>query len=229
MTWTYPLAEDGNVALLGELVHPEGVIALGLAANLVGARTLARSSLNEGFDAVRRSFVHGWENWGRVLDIPDAPPELERAAYLSASRAAHACRSLVSRRHRRQPQRALGQHQRQHRRLSPGVDARHRGGEPRAARHRPARRCAPHARLSLGHPARRRRLEPELLSRRRAVLGRQAARRGRLPDPSRRQAARAGRAARRARRGRRWCGARRPTSPRTDRSARRTAGRRTRA
>jgi glucoamylase len=84
MTWAYPLAEDGNVALLGELGAIEGVIALGLADTIVGAHTLAASSLTEGFDTIRRYFVHGWETWGRMLDIPEAPPAIERAAYLSA-------------------------------------------------------------------------------------------------------------------------------------------------
>jgi glucoamylase len=84
MTWTYPLAEDGNVALLGELAAVEGVIALGFAETIVGAHTLAASSINEGFDTIRRFFVHGWETWGRMLDIPDAPPAIVRAAYLSA-------------------------------------------------------------------------------------------------------------------------------------------------
>src|SRR3546814_7781071 len=60
MCWTYGEALDGNVALMGELVAMEGVLALGLADSLAGARTLARSSLCEGFGAVRRCRSITW-------------------------------------------------------------------------------------------------------------------------------------------------------------------------
>ncbi|HUH92194.1 MAG TPA: glycoside hydrolase family 15 protein [Casimicrobiaceae bacterium] len=85
MSWTYPSAEDGNVALLGELAHPEGVLALGFADTVRGAQTLAASSLHEGFEASRRDFVAAWEAWGRALRIPDAPPAIRAEAYLSAA------------------------------------------------------------------------------------------------------------------------------------------------
>jgi len=85
MTWTHPLAEDGNVALLGELTRCEGVLALGFADGVQGAETLARSSLHEGFDSIRRRFVTGWDAWGKRLRIPDAPPAVEHEAYLSAA------------------------------------------------------------------------------------------------------------------------------------------------
>ena len=84
MTWTYPEATDGNVALLGELHANEGTLALGFADNLEGARTLARSSLSEGFDPIRQRFVEGWQEWGKTLVIPDAPAAIRREAYLSA-------------------------------------------------------------------------------------------------------------------------------------------------
>ena len=84
MCWRYDAALDGNVALTGELAAAEGVLALAFADSIEGARTLARSSLYQGFDSVRRSFIAGWETWAQGLVIPDAPEEIRREAYLSA-------------------------------------------------------------------------------------------------------------------------------------------------
>ena len=85
MTWTYATAHDGNVALMGELVANSGNLALGFAETLEGARTLARSSLADDYDGVRRIFTDQWEDWGKTLDIPLASPELKREAELSAA------------------------------------------------------------------------------------------------------------------------------------------------
>ncbi len=85
MTWTYTEALDGNVALLGELRANEGTLALGLSDSITGARTKARSSVIVGYPTVRERFIEGWQEWGRRLVIPDAPADIERAAYLSAA------------------------------------------------------------------------------------------------------------------------------------------------
>src|SRR5262249_49332159 len=53
MTWTWREALDGNVALIGELSANEGTLALGLSTTIAGARTKARSSLSEGYQAIR--------------------------------------------------------------------------------------------------------------------------------------------------------------------------------
>lgn len=84
MRWCFREALDGNVALTAELAASEGVLALAFADSLDGARTLARSSLYEGFGSVRRAFVARWKTWARGLTIPDAPEEIRREAYLSA-------------------------------------------------------------------------------------------------------------------------------------------------
>jgi glucoamylase len=84
MSWTHAEATDGNVALLGELQANEGTLALGFAETLEGARTLARSSLSEGYRSIRRRFIEGWQEWGKTLVIPDAPADIKREAYLSA-------------------------------------------------------------------------------------------------------------------------------------------------
>lgn len=67
MLWTWREASDGNVALMREFAASEGVLALAFAEPIEGARTLARSSLRQGFDAVRRSFVARWERGAKVL------------------------------------------------------------------------------------------------------------------------------------------------------------------
>jgi len=85
MTWTYLEALEGNVALIGELNANEGTLALGFSTTIVGARTKARSSLSEGYQAIRNRFIAGWQDWGKSLDIPEAPAEIRREAYLSAA------------------------------------------------------------------------------------------------------------------------------------------------
>jgi len=76
MSWTYPEAMDGNVALLGELQANEGALALGFAETFEGARTLARSSLSEGYASIRRRFIQGWQEWGKRWLSPMHPPTL---------------------------------------------------------------------------------------------------------------------------------------------------------
>jgi glucoamylase len=84
MTWAYPKATGGNVALMGELAATSGTMALGFAPTVEGARTLARSSLAEDYDDTVRIFTEQWQAWGKSLDIPHASPELRREAQLSA-------------------------------------------------------------------------------------------------------------------------------------------------
>lgn len=85
MLWTYAEAIDGNVGLMGELAANTGVLALGFADTTEGAQTLARSSLSQGFDAVRRSCAAGWSAWAADLAIPEAPEEVRHEAGLSAA------------------------------------------------------------------------------------------------------------------------------------------------
>jgi len=85
MSWTYPKAEAGNVALTGELARNEGVMALAFADTRDGARTLAHSSLADDYEETRQLFVGQWEDWGRALALPDAPADMRREAELSAA------------------------------------------------------------------------------------------------------------------------------------------------
>ncbi|WP_417310420.1 glycoside hydrolase family 15 protein [Devosia sp.] len=85
MTWQYAEAPDGNIALTGALRANSGKLVLAFAETLDGARTLARSSLADDYDATRDLFVTQWENWARTLKIPHTAADLQRAAELSAA------------------------------------------------------------------------------------------------------------------------------------------------
>jgi len=85
MTWEFPRAEDGNVALMGELDAPAGVLALAFAITPQGARTLAWSSLAQGYSHVREMYVAQWSRWAERLRLPASEPELSKAACVSAA------------------------------------------------------------------------------------------------------------------------------------------------
>ncbi|GEM86642.1 glycoside hydrolase family 15 protein [Meiothermus granaticius] len=84
MTWGFTRAEGGNVALMGELRAPEGVLALGFSHTPAGAHTLARSSLAEGFSSLRARYLEGWRRWADQLQIEGESLELTRQARTSA-------------------------------------------------------------------------------------------------------------------------------------------------
>lgn len=52
MTWTYPVAARGKVALLGEFGCRSGVLALGFVRDMESAATLAISALLQPFESV---------------------------------------------------------------------------------------------------------------------------------------------------------------------------------
>jgi glucoamylase len=67
MTWTYPRAENGNVALIGEVdLHAssgEFVLALGFGTNTFEAGQRALASLLDGFDTAKESYIAEWQAW----------------------------------------------------------------------------------------------------------------------------------------------------------------------
>ena len=71
LSWDYTRAENGNVALTGEVdlaaCGGEFVLALGFAPTPNEAAAVALSSLKEGFDAAQQAFVDGWQQWGSSL------------------------------------------------------------------------------------------------------------------------------------------------------------------
>ncbi|MET3927373.1 glycoside hydrolase family 15 protein [Devosia sp. 2618] len=84
MTWEYPEARDGNVALTGELAANSGVLSLGFAQSLDGARTLSRSSLADDYLETQTLFITQWHKWTTSLRIPYTTPQMLREAQMSA-------------------------------------------------------------------------------------------------------------------------------------------------
>ncbi|HEX7002049.1 MAG TPA: glycoside hydrolase family 15 protein [Trueperaceae bacterium] len=85
MTWTRERAEHGNVALMAEAGSATGVLALGFGESAEGARTRARSSLAEGWAAVRDAYHAGWRDWGAKISLPPSDPAVDRVAHVSAA------------------------------------------------------------------------------------------------------------------------------------------------
>lgn len=74
MTWTYPRAENGNVALTGEIdlqaAKGDFVLALAFGRNAAEAANHALASLFDGFDSARTAYVSQWEAWqGSLLPL----------------------------------------------------------------------------------------------------------------------------------------------------------------
>ena len=67
MTWDYTRAENGNVALTGEIdlaaCNGEFTLALGFGGIWAEAGQEARSSLLESYDELREHYVWHWKNW----------------------------------------------------------------------------------------------------------------------------------------------------------------------
>jgi glucoamylase len=87
MTWEYTRAENGNLALTGEvdLAACEGkfVLALGFGRNCWEAGQQVLSSLLEDWDQVREHFVKQWEAWHKML-LPLDEPKRDSDLYRSS-------------------------------------------------------------------------------------------------------------------------------------------------
>ena len=77
MTWQYTRAENGNVALTGEIdleeCHGEFIIAIGFGESARNAADVAQRSLEAGFAAAQRVYVAEWRTWIDELAVPRAP------------------------------------------------------------------------------------------------------------------------------------------------------------
>ena len=71
MTRTFDRAENGNVALTGEVdIRQSGgnfLLALGFGGNTFEAGQRALASLLDGFDSARSIYIHEWQNWLQTL------------------------------------------------------------------------------------------------------------------------------------------------------------------
>jgi glucoamylase len=84
MTWEYDSAEDGNVALIGEIdlsAGEEFVLALGFGRNVSEAAHRARASLNQGFEEARLCYERNWTEWQNSLRKLASPPNGKSAGY----------------------------------------------------------------------------------------------------------------------------------------------------
>ncbi len=89
MTWLYDRAENGNIALVGEVKFPGAdediVLALGFGDNPAEAAEYATASLQEGFDAARDNYVQEWRDWQKSLtEIKPATPDSRDLSSISA-------------------------------------------------------------------------------------------------------------------------------------------------
>ena len=82
LTWRYTLAEDGNVALAGELDARGGelVLALGHGRTLEEAAHQARASLAEGFEPLLDAYTAPWKRWQGSLRKAPARPLFAKSA-----------------------------------------------------------------------------------------------------------------------------------------------------
>lgn len=87
LTHTYSRAENGNVAVTGEIAVPEGggtfTLALGFGRYPESAAHVALASLTSNFDEVRADYVEAWQDWQNSimpLDNPPRPKDLYRVS-----------------------------------------------------------------------------------------------------------------------------------------------------
>ena len=88
MAWEYERAEDGNVALIGEIdlaaCKGEFVMALGFGGIWTEAGQQVRSSLSESYDGLRQSYVSHWQAWqDKLLRLDE--PKRERDLYRTST------------------------------------------------------------------------------------------------------------------------------------------------
>lgn len=81
----YQRADDGNVALTGEIAFgpraTRAVLALGFGQTEFEAAARATKSLEAGFDAARKSYVANWRGWQKGLKRLDREPSGEVNTY----------------------------------------------------------------------------------------------------------------------------------------------------
>ena len=79
MTWSYARAENGNIALTGEIdlsgCGGELVLALGFGRNSAEAGNRALSSLASGFSRLKADYVRQWQEWQDTLVDPGPNPD----------------------------------------------------------------------------------------------------------------------------------------------------------
>jgi glucoamylase len=90
LTWPYDRAENGNVALVGELdlgaTDGSFTLALGFGTNAAEAGFRAAASLESGFEEAKRTYVGQWQAWKKCIGAPaKLKGEALRLYHISAS------------------------------------------------------------------------------------------------------------------------------------------------
>ena len=188
LTQTYTRAENGNVAVTGEidLASSNGtfVMALGFGPTAMEAGQHALISLLEDFDGTQAEYVRAWKAWHARLKERHSTEVANPAVSHQCRGVAHARIQTRRRRDHCQPVDPMGllQARRRPGRLSPGVAARPRGDRRRL--HRDGRARARQARVAIppGDARTGRPLVAEHVARRHAVLARHSDGRNGPPD-----------------------------------------------
>ncbi len=85
MTWNYTLAENGNVALTGEIdiqsCQGEFLLSLGFGRTAQEAAHHARASLVHGYEAIWQKYRNEWQDWHEGLLSLDTVEENHRNPY----------------------------------------------------------------------------------------------------------------------------------------------------
>ena len=67
MTWEYTRAENGNVALIGEIAtvpsQGEFLLTIGFGTDPAMAAANAQASLRDGFDKAQTAYNSEWQDW----------------------------------------------------------------------------------------------------------------------------------------------------------------------
>jgi len=100
MTWNYDRAENGNIALTGEIdlsaSNGEFVIAIGFGGIWSEAGQQALSSILDGFEVARREYLRHWENWqSMLLPLDEVPRERDLYRVSTAVLRTHESKSLL--------------------------------------------------------------------------------------------------------------------------------------
>jgi len=78
MEWEYTRAENGNVALTGEIdlaaCLGEFILAIGFGGNWAEAGQQARSTLRTSYESIRKHYVFHWQDWQKHLEKLDETP-----------------------------------------------------------------------------------------------------------------------------------------------------------
>lgn len=85
LTFDFQRADEGTVALSGQVSAAAGVIALGFSESSRGAHTLVRTAHAIGFDSLREEFLRAWQTWGEQLQLPRPDAVLGDAGLSSAA------------------------------------------------------------------------------------------------------------------------------------------------